>query len=156
MSQKTEIIEKLKQTRQELKDLVADIPPEKEIYPEWGLKELLAHFAGWDDATIASVRGCLAGQNPIIVAPRGADEYNARTVSERETLPLGHIIKEWELNRELLLDLVEQIPEEKFDTQTIYPWGEEGMLGNLIIGMAEHELFHIGEVSELKPGLMAE
>lgn len=154
MGKKTEILEKLKQTRQELKDLVSDIPPEKEIYPEWGLKELLAHFAGWDDATIAGVRGCLSGQDPIIVAPRGADDYNARTVSERESLPLGHIIKEWELNRELLLDLVEQIHEEKFDTQTIYPWGEEGTLGEMILGMAGHELFHIGEILELKPGLM--
>jgi hypothetical protein len=154
MSKKTEIIEKLTKTRQELTDLVADIPPEKEIYPEWGLKELLAHFAGWDDAAIAGVRGALAGKDPIIVAPLGPNDYNARTVSERETLPLPHIIKEWKLNRELLLDLVEQIPEDKFDTQTVYPWGEEGTLANLIIGMAEHELFHIGEVRELKPGLV--
>ena len=156
MSQKTEIIEKLTRTRQEIKELIADIPPEKEIYPEWGLKELLAHFAGWDDATIAGVRGCLSGQNPIIVAPRGPNDYNARTVSERESLPLGHIIKEWELNRELLLDLVQQIPEDKFDTETIYPWGEEGSLGDLILGMAGHELFHIREISELKPGLMGQ
>ena len=154
MSQEAEIIAKLKETRQEIKELLSDIPPEKEIYPEWGLKELLAHFAGWDDATLTGVRGCLAGQNPIIIAPRGADDYNARTVSERETLPIGHIIKEWELNRELLLDLVKQIPEEKFDTQTIYPWGEEGTLANLVLGMAGHELFHIGEIKELKPGLL--
>jgi len=154
MNQKAEIIEKLIKTRQEIKDLVADIPPEKEIYPEWGLKELLAHFAGWDDATAAGVRGCLAGENPIIVAPRGPNEYNARTVSERESLPLGHIIKEWELNRELLLSLAQKIPEDKFDTQTIYPWGEEGTLADLILGMAEHELFHIGEIRELKPGLV--
>ena len=154
MSTKAEIIEKLVKTRQELKDLVADIPPEKEIYPEWGLKELLAHFAGWDDAAAAGVRGALAGKDPIIVAPLGPNDYNARTVSERETLPLAHIIKEWELNRELLLDLVEQIPEDKLDTMTVYPWGEEGKLGDLIVGMAEHELFHIGEVRELKPGLM--
>lgn len=154
MSQKAEIIEKLTKTRQEIKDLVADIPPEKEIYPEWGLKELLAHFAGWDDATAAGVRGCLAGDNPIIVAPRGPNEYNARTVSERESLPLGHIIKEWELNRKLLLDLVEKIPEDKFDTHTVYPWTEEGTLADLILGMAEHELFHIGEIRELKPGLV--
>jgi hypothetical protein len=154
MSKKAEIIAKLVQTRQELKNLVADIPPEKEIYPEWSVKELLAHFAGWDDAAVAGVRGVLAGKNPIIVAPLGPDDYNARTVSERESLPLAHIIKEWELNRELLLDLVEQIPEDKFDTQTIYPWGEEGTLGDLILGMAGHELFHIGEIRELKPGLM--
>ncbi len=154
MSKKAEIIEKLTQTRQEVKDLVSDIPPEKEIYPKWRIKELLAHFAGWDDATAAGVRGCLAGQDPIIIAPLGADDYNSRTVSEREALPLKHIVKEWELNRELLMDLVEQIPEEKFDTHTVYPWGEEGTLANLVLGMADHELFHIGEIKELKPSLM--
>jgi len=156
MSQKEEIIKKLKQTRQELKDLVADIPPEKEIYPTWKLKELLAHFAGWDDAAADGVRSALTGEDPIIVAPRGQDDYNARTVSERETLPLGHIIKEWELNRDLLMDLVEQVPEEKLDTQTVYPWGEKGTLANLVLGMAEHELYHIAEIKELKPSLIAQ
>ncbi len=154
MSKRAEILEKLRRTRQELTDLVSDIPPEKEIYPEWGLKELLAHFAGWDDATLSGVRACLAGKNPIIIAPLGPDDYNSRTVNEREALPLGHIIKEWELNRELLLDLVKQIPEDKLDTRTVYPWGEEGTLANLVLGMAEHELFHIGEIRELKPGLI--
>ena len=155
MSQKAEIIKKLVQTRQELTDLVADIPPEKEIYPEWGVKELLAHFAGWDDAAVAGVQGALNGENPIIVAPRGPDDYNARTVSERETLPLELIIKEWEHNREALMALVESVPEDKFDTQTVYPWGEEGSLADLILGMAGHELYHIAEIRELKPGLMA-
>ncbi|MCP4142691.1 MAG: DinB family protein [Chloroflexi bacterium] len=154
MSKKAEILKKLKETREELKDLVKDIPPEKEIYPEWGLKELLAHFAGWDDAALISSRACLDGENPIIVAPRGADDYNSRTVTERESLPLGHIIKEWELNRELLLDLVNEISEEKLSTKTIYPWGDEGTLSNLILGMAEHELFHISEIKGLKPKLM--
>ena len=154
MSQKAEIIEKLLQTRKELSDLVADIPPEKEIYPEWRVKELLAHFAGWDDAATAGIRGALSGEDPIIVAPRGPDDYNARTVSERETLPLELIIKEWEHNRQELLELAESVPVDKYDTRTIYPWGEEGTLGELIMGMAEHELYHIAEIRELKPGLM--
>ncbi len=154
MNKKAEVMEKLRKTRQELTDLVSDIPPEKEIYPEWRVKELLAHFAGWDDAAAAGVRGCLNGENPIIVAPRGPDDYNSRTVSERETLPLGHIIKEWELNRKLLMELVEEIPEDKLETLTIYPWGEEGKLVDLILGMAGHELFHINEIRELKPGLI--
>ena len=155
MSKKNEIFEKLQKTRQELADLLSDIPPEKEIYPEWKLKELLAHFAGWDDAVLIGARACLAGENPIIIAPLGPDDYNRRTVNERESLPLGHIVKEWELNRELLMNLIEEIDEDKFDTDTIYPWGEEGSLGDLILGMAGHELYHIGEISELKPGLMA-
>ena len=125
MSEKTEILEKLQKPRQELTDLVTDIPPEKEIYPEWRLKELLAHFAGWDDAVLIGARACLAGENPIVIAPLGPDDYNRRTVNEREALPLDHIIKEWELNRELLMDLIETIPEDKFGTQTIYPWGDE-------------------------------
>ena len=140
MSIKDEIIEELKRTRQELTDLVSDIPPEKEIYPEWRLKELLAHFAGWDDAALAGVRSCLAGKDPIIVAP----------------LPLSHIVKEWQLNRELLIDLTAQIPEEKFEITTVFPWGETGTLAEMIRGISGHELFHIGEVRELKPKLMGE
>ncbi|GAB4423704.1 MAG: hypothetical protein Kow002_13300 [Anaerolineales bacterium] len=155
MGQKEKLIELLQDTRKELADLVSDIPEDKEIYPSWRIKELLAHFAGWDDAAVAGVRACLAGQNPIIVAPLGPDDYNRRTVSEREALPLGHIIKEFDLNRELLIDLVKQVPEEKLEIQTVYPWGEEGTLENLVRGMAEHELFHIREIKALKPKLIA-
>ncbi len=154
MSKKNEILEKLQKTRQELTDLLSNIPPEKEIYPEWKLKELLAHFAGWDDAVLIGARACLAGENPIVIAPLGPDDYNRRTVTEREALPLEHIIKEWELNRELLLNLVEQIDDGKFATATIYPWGDEGTLGELILGMAGHEIYHIREIDELKPGLI--
>ena len=36
MSKKAENLKKLNDTRQELNDLVKDIRPDKEIYPEWG------------------------------------------------------------------------------------------------------------------------
>ncbi|GAB4534012.1 MAG: hypothetical protein Fur0018_23700 [Anaerolineales bacterium] len=150
MSTKTALLAHLKESRQKLADLVREIPPEEKIYPAWRVKELLAHFAGWDDAVLIALRAFLNGREPVVVAPRGVDDYNARTVEERQALPLSHIIKEWQLNRELLLDLVEQIPEDKFQARVIYPWGEEGILYNLIEGQAGHDLYHWNEIRQAR------
>ncbi len=150
MLSKAQLIEHLKTTRQQLADLVSDIPPEEKIYPEWRVKELLAHFAGWDDAVLIALRAFLNGREPVVVAPRGVNDYNARTVEERESLPLAHIVKEWQLNRELLLDLIAQIPEEKFQSKVIYPWGEEGTLYDLVKGQADHDLYHLNEIQQMR------
>ncbi len=146
MSTKAALLAHLKESRQKLADLVSAIPPEEKIYPEWRVKELLAHFAGWDDAVLIALRAFLNGSEPIVVAPRGADDYNARTVEERSPLPLEHIIREWQLNRELLLNLISQVPEEKLQATVVYPWGEEGVLYTLLESQAQHEEYHYAEI----------
>ncbi len=149
MSGRDTLIAQLEHSRQELADLIAGIPEDRFIYPAWRVKELLAHFAGWDDAVLIALRAFLNGQEPIVVAPRGADDYNARTVQERQSLPLAHIVSEWRLTRERLLNLVRKIPEDKLDAVVVYPWGEEGPLRDLLAGQAEHERYHSREIRTL-------
>ncbi len=149
MSGRDTLIAQLEDSRRELAGLIAGIPEDRFIYPAWRVKELLAHFAGWDDAVLIALRAFLNGQEPIVVAPRGADEYNARTVQERQSLPLAHIVSEWRLTRERLLNLIRKIPAEQLDAAVVYPWGETGPLRGLLAGQAEHERYHSREIRAL-------
>jgi uncharacterized damage-inducible protein DinB len=50
------LIERLKNARQPLEDLLHQAPPDKEIYAGWTLKDLLAHISGWDHVTIEALQ----------------------------------------------------------------------------------------------------
>ena len=50
------LIERLQHARKPLEDLLPKAPPEKEIYANWTVKELLAHLTGWDDVTIEALQ----------------------------------------------------------------------------------------------------
>ena len=52
--ERLELIRQLDESRAVLCKLLADIPPETEIYPGWTLRQFYAHLTGWDDAVTSS------------------------------------------------------------------------------------------------------
>ena len=119
---------------------------EKEIYPKWTLRHMLAHMTGWDDAIIESLKAHASGKVPATPANRGIDEYNARTVYTRETLDYTHIRKEWEQTRETLLGVLQQMPQEKLIEPLVFPWGRKGKVSHMVDIFIEHEEQHAKEI----------
>ena len=89
MVTKEKLIHWLEDSHEKLEKLVAEVDCEKEIYPGWTIREILAHFTGWDDAVIASLKSHAAGGVPTGSAPRkngridcfplGSDRYCRRS-----------------------------------------------------------------------------
>ena len=109
---------------------------------EWTIKELLAHLAGWDDATILALQAYSRGETPPLLAVRGINFYNAQTVAERANLDLAQITQEWEMVREQLLNVIADFPPEKLEEQILSPWGPMLTVAQLIQIMSEHEEEH--------------
>ncbi|MBN2304507.1 MAG: DinB family protein [Anaerolineae bacterium] len=120
------------------------------VYEGWTIKHILAHIAGWDDATTASLRAHISGNEPGTPAARGIDYYNAQSVAEREPLPFPHIVKEWELAREQLKATLDALPEAKFTEKFVFPWGPMGTVDQIIGIMVHHEIEHAQEIEVLK------
>ena len=80
------LLRRMAETRSKIEALLPKIDPDKEIYPDWTIKNLLAHMTGWDDATIDSLRAHLIGRPPSLHAILSLDEYNNSTVSSRKHL----------------------------------------------------------------------
>ena len=139
MDEREELITELDQSRQVLVDLLADIPPDIEVYPGWTLREFYAHLTGWDDVVTMSLREHAAGRIPATPVVNGIRAYNAESVYTRETLDYDHIVKEWRLAREELRAVIRDFPPDKLDEPVLFPWGESGSVRQLVEVFVHHE-----------------
>jgi hypothetical protein len=147
MTTKEKLIDWLEESHQNIEQLVKQIDRKQEIYPGWTIREILAHFTGWDDAVVASLKSHAAGDVPTVVAPRGPNVYNAATVSEREALSFEHIYQEWQHTHEQLKIVIRDLPPDKMDEDIVFPWGQTGNVEDLVIGLTtEHEVSHAKDI----------
>jgi uncharacterized protein (TIGR03083 family) len=134
-----ELIQRLEAARAVLHELLADIPPETEIYPGWTLRQFYAHLTGWDDVVTMALRAHTIGQTPATPAVSGIDAYNAESVATRSTLDYEHIVKEWTLAREQLKAALRELPLNKLDEPVLYPWGPTGSVEKMVGVLIWHE-----------------
>ena len=111
--EKTQLLQRLDHAHNTVRDLLADIDAQATIYPGWTLKQLIAHFTGWDDAVTASLHAHTVGNEPATPAVAGIDPYNAVSVATREALSFEQTVREWELAREQLKAAVRDLPAQK-------------------------------------------
>ncbi len=151
LDERLELIQQLDDSRAILCELLADIPPETEIYPGWTLREFYAHLTGWDDVVTLSLREHAAGRIPATPVVNGIRAYNAESVQTRETLDYAHIVKEWSLAREQLKAALRDFPPDRLDEPLLFPWGEIGSVRELVEVFVHHEgTEHAGELRDWK------
>ncbi len=143
------LIQDLQRLREHMRRVVAQADTNREIYPHWRMKEVLDHLTGWDDAAVASLQAHVDGREPPVPAGRGINDYNARTVSEREALDLRHTIQEWEVTRQQLIDRLHSLPSAKIAEPFIFPWGMNGTVEEIVNILIEHEEEHAAEIEGL-------
>lgn len=142
LAQRSFLIQRLKEKREELKSFAEKAPPGKEIYEGWSIKELLAHLSGWDDAIVEALQAHSGGEPVSTTVSRGVNAYNAKTVHTREALSLEQVMKEWEATSELVYQGLDELPNEKFNQPLTFPWGEPGTVAYLIEIFVEHDEHH--------------
>jgi hypothetical protein len=150
MISKDALILQLEESHINIEQLVSQIDPGQEIYPGWTIREVLAHFTGWDDAVIASLKSHAAGGVPTVMAERGPNAYNAATVTERQALSFERIYQEWQHTHEQLKIAIYDLPPEKMKEDIVFPWGQTGNVEDLVTGLtAEHEASHANDIQKL-------
>lgn len=149
MKNREELIAALDEARRRLDSVLERVPADMEVYPSWKLKQVLDHIAGWDDAVLASIRAHARGELPVVTAPRGIDYYNQQTVSTRESLPLHHSRREYEVTREMLKQAIREIPEEKYTQPFVSPWGDMENVEQLVAIFIHHETVHAAEIQAI-------
>jgi len=146
-----ELIAMLAHSRQEMLAALNGLAQETEIYESWGLKHLLAHIAGWEEACVTSVHAYVQGGGYEIPSYRGIDAYNVLSVDTRAELSYAQVYAEWEMVRQELIAALEAVPAELAFGKMVLPWAETGTLEDLVDTMADHELEHAEDVRKLKP-----
>ena len=137
--ERLELIRQLDESRAILCELLADIPPQTEIYSGWRLREFYAHLTGWDDVVTLSLREHAAGRIPATPVVNGIRAYNAESVQTRETLDYEHIVREWATAREQLEAALRDFPPDRLEEPLLFPWGQTGSVRELVEVLVHHE-----------------
>jgi hypothetical protein len=140
------LLHHLKDSHQKIEELLPKIDPKKEIYPGWTIRQILAHISGWDDASIDALRAHELGRSSSIPAIHSLDKYNELSVSSRKDLTFDQILKEWRVTRQILLEIIEQLPEAKFFEPFAIPWGRQTTVTKLADIFSIHEKEHAQDI----------
>jgi hypothetical protein len=149
MSQREDLIAILERSRAKLMAQLNEIALHRKIYPLWTIREMLAHLSGWDDAVIVFIQSIMAGQIPATPAAGGLDVYNAESMATREGMDFDRIYHEFIETREVLLKLIQDIPDEKITAHYILPWGEPGTLADIVDIWGSHEEEHAEDIEKI-------
>jgi len=121
---------------------------DKQIYPGWTFKEFLDHLTGWDDLVIAFLTAYRNRTTPTVPAYREIDEYNAETVTTRQSLDYVHSRREWESTRREVKRFLAELPDEMFSQSYLMPWGGEGTISDLLAIFIHHDGIHADQLQE--------
>ncbi len=136
------LIHRLCEARQKLDELWPQAPTDKCIYPNWTIKEYLDHLSGWDDAVVETLHAHANDEPVPQTAALGINNYNAQTVSTRQTLDLEHSVREYKASRAAVIQALRELPDAKFDQPLTFAWGETGTVAYMIDVFVEHDEHH--------------
>ncbi len=147
LAQRSFLTQRLKEKREVLESLVAEAPPAKEIHAGWTIKEFLAHLSGWDEVIIEALQAHARGE-PVDMTVGGINAYNAKAVHARASLSLDQVIDEWQATRGRVMKTLKDLPDEKYNQQFVFPWGETGTVAYFIDIFVEHEEYHANHLAK--------
>ena len=146
MKSKQQLIEQLDSARTQMEALIPLVSTEDEVYPGWTMRQVLAHIAGWDEATLAALRAHSGGRESGTPAARGIDSFNEQSVETREALSFEQTRREFDVTRTEVKQAILDIPDDKFFEKMILPWGGYGTVEGIVNIFAEHEVEHAEEI----------
>jgi hypothetical protein len=153
---KSYLIGLLMETHSNLREIVAAADPEMPVYTDadgganWRIRDILGHIATWDMETARSLRAYRAGG--VYLTPdfdEDEDDFNQQAVAEQRKLTTQEIVAEWEQAHEEFKEAVQDIPDDQFPGDLLYPWGDErGAISSLVNYMVEHAVGHRDEIAK--------
>lgn len=146
MEEGERLLERLDQARRAMQAALIDIDTEREIYPQWTIKQILAHIGGWDQVATDALRAHAAGESPRKLAASGIDALNAQMVAGCEALSYEQIIGNWRLARRQLKAAISELPPEKLGEALLFPWGGKGNTARIVAILADHEKEHAADI----------
>jgi uncharacterized protein (DUF885 family) len=148
-SDRENLIGMLDEARRRMEELLPKIEPGTEVYPGWTIEHLIAHITGWDDAFIDVLQAHEQGRSPSLPAIHSLDQYNEQSVQSRRNLNYDQILRERQRKRQVLRELMMQMPDNKLHELVMVPWGNKITVQELVDIFSHHEKEHAQDIDEL-------
>jgi uncharacterized damage-inducible protein DinB len=151
---KTELLEVLEDSRQELLELLEALPDEMMLEPVrpdgWAIKDLLAHLTYWEGQTVTLLFQAQRGAAKPSTAHFGketVEQLNARWHASSRERPLEMIWQDWISVRKQLLRRTNELSEADLTSPGRFPWLKNKALYELILSdTVEHEEEHADQI----------
>lgn len=144
-----DLFSEMERERRTLLDVISgldeDLMNRKDIVGDWSIKNLLAHFAGWESWLIQVLPGLLANgeiPEPLRNAAVDEDAWNAMQVIEREELTPGEQVIELERTRAALIEYLHSLDEATLTRPQPWPRWKGTLTGYIFAVTRDHEAAH--------------
>lgn len=133
---------------------VAGVPSEQleqRVAGEWGVPEIVAHIAGWDEELRRSVESLLEGRAPRQLL-KTDDAWNAEFVAERRGRSLREVLEEARRSHEQLLQTIDDLSNEAWTDKTGHRWpsGRELTIASIFDYLYRGQSHYGGHAEEIE------
>ena len=147
---KQNLLDKLDETHLATRETFENVEMEKPVFADsgWRVRDLVGHIATWDREIAKSLSTYQNGSEYLIPDLDEEEvDYNQRAIVEQRKLSAQQIVEEWERAYNELRNALQEMPEDRFPGDMVYPWGDErGTIAKLIEYMIEHVVEHREEI----------
>jgi hypothetical protein len=144
------LINRLIETHSEIQTIIEEIDLDIQVYdnPDWRVRDIIGHIATWDREMIKTLQAFLDEIEYIIPGiEEDESDFNEIAVLEQRKLSTQQILDEWSLARKDFLAVIQDIPDDRFPGDLIFPWGDErGSIRILVDYFIEHDEEHREEI----------
>lgn len=144
------LIARLDNARQQTLVIVARIHPDQLIYPDWRMKDILAHLTAWEKEAVKSLLAYQNGGEYTLTDYASDHEYNAEVFRQHYDLPFEQIYEHWMAARDNLKTAIRKLPPNQFKGKFLLPWGARASIVMMVRDMTVHEKNHAAEIAKVK------
>lgn len=148
--EKKRLLERLSEAHQDVTVTLKEVDLEMPVFKDtgWLVRDILGHLATWDRETAKSLSAYQAGSE-YLIPDFDEDAFNQRAVSEGRKLSGQQILDEFEGANNELKSAIQELPDDRFTGELLYPWGDErGDIATLVEYMIEHAVEHNDEIKQ--------
>jgi hypothetical protein len=121
---KQQILDKLEAAFQSFTEAYAGLSDAQMLEPGvtegWSVKDILAHVSWWEEEALKHLPHILQGVRPprYSVTYGGINAFNAQMTELKRGLSLADVRRQHAETHHRLMDYLQSVPEEQFDTET--------------------------------------
>lgn len=154
---KAELVNAIQIAREALIQTYAQIPIDYHetviLYDTWSLKDLLAHFMGWEQSALSSLQALERGETRLNVTPETeTDSINERLYRQHKDLPYVDVAHEEQDVFDALLELLDKTDEALLFKLIQVNDGQAHVAGWIAANTHEHYMEHLQDVWEWLKG----
>ena len=152
VEEKKRLINSLTEAHLALRKMLDEVDLEMPVYKDsgWRVRDILGHVATWDREVAKSLNAYRAGSEYLTPNLDEEEvEFNEKAVQEQKKLSVAQLFSELEQAYEEFKAAIQDMPDERFPGDLLYPWGNErGDIATLAEYMIEHAVEHRDEIAK--------